>query len=82
MTAESPIEKGVQPIDLHQRVQSLLVYLDQHGFRLAYELWPDRSAVLWVLRTSDQPLHPNVPWQEPCHEALYLPFSREDVQLD
>ena len=80
--AKSPIENGLQPLDLHQRVLALLVYLDQHGFRMAYEL-SHRGEVVWVMRPIDksEPA-PELPLHEPCQEQFYFSWARVIVQLD
>jgi hypothetical protein len=80
--AKSPDVQGLQPIDLHQRVLRLLVYLDQHGFRVSYELWANPSAVVWCVRPIDQSnAQLQLPLHESCQEELYFPWAREIVQL-
>jgi len=67
---------------LHQRVHRLLVYLEQHEFRVAYELWKGESAVVWVLRPIDKSeLGLELPLHELCQEQLYFLWAREIVQL-
>ena len=67
-------------VEREERVLRLLLYLDQHGFGVAYELWQDRPAVVWVVRPIDKPA-PRFKWQEACQEQLYLHFSRQDLQV-
>jgi hypothetical protein len=67
---------------LHQRVLGLLVYLDQHGYRVAYKLWEDQSAVVWELRPIDKPAGQlELGLHKPYHQLLYFSWAREIVQL-
>jgi hypothetical protein len=74
LLGREPFFPGLQPSELEQKVAALLLYLRENGYRVSYELWPDRSALVWRLRPGDKP-----PPQKPCQEWNYLPFSRDIV---